>query len=93
MTTISIRELHQKTGQWVRRAADEDIVVTDRGKPVATLKPPPEEVSEGGKPEKNIWDDWYERRTPEFRALMKKAGRGTPSEVIISEDRDRGLDW
>ncbi len=90
MTTISIRELHQKTGKWVRQAADEDIVVTDRGKPVATLKPIEKEEE---KPKKNLWDDWDEGFDPEFRALMKKAGKGTPSEVIISEDRDRGQGW
>ncbi len=40
MKTISIRELHLKTGQWVRRAASRGpIVVTDRGRRVAALQP------------------------------------------------------
>jgi prevent-host-death family protein len=40
MKTISIRELHLRTGRWVRRAASRDpIVVTDRGRRVAALQP------------------------------------------------------
>lgn len=40
MKTISIRELHLKTGRWVRAAASRGpIVVTDRGRRVAALQP------------------------------------------------------
>jgi antitoxin (DNA-binding transcriptional repressor) of toxin-antitoxin stability system len=40
MKTISIRELHLKTGSWVRHAARwGPIVVTDRGRRVAALQP------------------------------------------------------
>ena len=40
MKTISIRELHLKTGQWVRHAASRGaLVVTDRGRRVAALQP------------------------------------------------------
>ena len=40
MKTISIRELHLKTGRWVRHAASGGpIVVTDRGRHVAALHP------------------------------------------------------
>ena len=40
MKTISIRELHLKTGRWVRHAASHGpIVVTDRGRHVASLQP------------------------------------------------------
>ncbi len=40
MKTISIRELHLKTGRWVRHAASGGpIVVTDRGRRVAALQP------------------------------------------------------
>ena len=39
--TISIRDLHMHTGQWVRRASDsaEPLVISDRGRPVARLMP------------------------------------------------------
>ena len=37
---IKIRDLHIKTGEWVRRAArGEGIVITERGRPVASLVP------------------------------------------------------
>lgn len=39
MKTISIRELHTRTGHYVRRAATEPITVTDRGHTVARLVP------------------------------------------------------
>ena len=41
METISIRELHMHTGQWVRRASDsvEPLVISDRGRPMARLMP------------------------------------------------------
>jgi antitoxin (DNA-binding transcriptional repressor) of toxin-antitoxin stability system len=38
MKEISIQELHQDTGQWVRLAAGhERIVITDGGQPIAAL--------------------------------------------------------
>jgi prevent-host-death family protein len=39
MKTISIRELHLRTGQWVRQAAtgQEPLVILDRGRPAARL--------------------------------------------------------
>ena len=39
MKTISIRELHERTGAWVRRAAELGaITVTERGRPIARLE-------------------------------------------------------
>ncbi len=39
MKTISIRELHTRTGHYVRSAASEPITVTDRGQTVAIIQP------------------------------------------------------
>jgi antitoxin (DNA-binding transcriptional repressor) of toxin-antitoxin stability system len=40
MKTITIRELHLRTGRWVRHAAVHgQVVVTDRGRQVAALQP------------------------------------------------------
>jgi len=40
MKVISIRDLHLKTGEWVRRVGlERKIIVTERGQPVATLIP------------------------------------------------------
>lgn len=37
MKSVSIRELHQSTGEIVRSVEEESAVVTDRGRPVAIL--------------------------------------------------------
>lgn len=41
MTSITIRELHMKTGQWVRAASRRQggVLVLDRGRPTARLLP------------------------------------------------------
>ena len=80
MGKISIRDLHLRTGEWVRRAAaGGSVVVTDRGRPVATLIPY-ERASDGTR--------FADRRLlPEFEALRSVAGDATAD---VSEDRDRG---
>lgn len=43
METIGVRELRQNASAYLHRvAAGESITVTERGKPVAVLNPPPE---------------------------------------------------
>lgn len=37
--TISIKQLHARTGHWVRAARSMPVVVTDRGERIAVLKP------------------------------------------------------
>src|SRR5205085_1606603 len=40
MKTISIRQLHEKTGEWVRKAERHgEIIITDRGEPIAKIIP------------------------------------------------------
>ncbi len=39
MKSITIRELHQQTGRWVRQRSVKKLVITDRGKPTALLIP------------------------------------------------------
>lgn len=39
MKTISIRDLHQATGRYVRETRLHTLVVTERGQAVAVLKP------------------------------------------------------
>ena len=87
MKSISIRELHAKTGKYVRQVAETgEIYVTDRGKTVAMIVPEQEE------PEV----PYFARRklTPAFRKLMEsgKLRGGTDSTQIISEDRDRPIE-
>ena len=87
MKTISIRELHERTGEYVRGVAEAgEIYVTDHGKTVAKIVPQqePSEVP------------YFSRRklTPAFHKLMKsgKLRGGTDSTQIVSEDRDRPIE-
>lgn len=79
MKTISIRELHTRTGHYVRRAAIEPITVTDRGATVAILQPAPAPTRV----------TFAQRRLrPGFLKLQSKPLLGVDSGQIISEDRD-----
>ena len=83
MKTISIRQLHEKTGHWVRLVRRHgEIVVTDRGEAVARI------TAEAAGLER----PYFARREllPAFRklAVTGKLSRGTDSTVGISEDRD-----
>ena len=83
MKTISIRELHERTGAWVRKAVElGGITVTDHGRPVVRI-----EAVTPGRPR----NPFRERRIrPGYARLRGKLGRGTDSTVIVSEERDRG---
>jgi len=79
MKTISIRELHTRTGHYVRQAATEPITVTDRGETVARLVPVPAATG----------ITFAERRLrPGFLKLQSKLLIGAESGQLISEDRD-----
>lgn len=39
MTTISLKQLHDETGAWIRQAAQRPIDVTNHGEVIATLTP------------------------------------------------------
>jgi prevent-host-death family protein len=83
MKTISIRQLHEKTGEYVRHVAEAgEIYITDRGKTVARIVPEQES------PE----TPYFARRklTPAFRKLMAsgKLKGGPDSTQTISEDRE-----
>ena len=80
MIAITIRDLHMKTGYWVRKAAHLDgIVVLDRKQPVARIIP----FSEGdaGKP--------FSDR-PLVKGFARMPRLETNSTRIISDDRNRG---
>ena len=76
MKTISIRELHLKTGRWVRHAASRGpIVVTDRGRRVAALQP--FDASVTGRPLPN-----------REAAIRKRSKVPVDSAVYVSELRE-----
>jgi prevent-host-death family protein len=81
MKAISIRELHQRTGAWVRKAAEiGSITVTERGRPVARL----EAVEAPGR--KNPF--LSRKLRPGYKRLMGTLTGGTDTVAIVSEERD-----
>ncbi len=86
MKTITIRELHNRTGPLVREAARQgEIRVTDNGRVVARILPQAEASR----------SPYFAHRRPSvaFKRLdaSGKTGRGTDSTLVISQDReDRG---
>lgn len=81
MKTISLRELHESTGAWVREAARiGSVLITERGKPVARLE------ALTADPQVN---PFLARKLRQgYAKLRGKLGRGTDSTKIVSEDRD-----
>ncbi len=77
MKQIRIRDLHIKTGKWVRKAArGEGVVITEQGRPMDSLV----SFDEG-----SLNRSFRDRQTlPEFDALPEVSGDAA---VYISEDR------
>jgi prevent-host-death family protein len=83
MRTVTIRELHTRTGELVRAASRHgEIRVTDNGRVVAKIVPEGEQAK----------IPYFARRRPSaaFRRLDEsgKTGRGTDSTIAISRDRE-----
>jgi antitoxin (DNA-binding transcriptional repressor) of toxin-antitoxin stability system len=86
-TLISIRELHARTGHYVRRAAISPVVVMDNGRPVAELR---SLSGHPATPRTKSEPKWKKRvLLPGYAAIMDTPVGGD-STVGISEDRDRG---
>jgi prevent-host-death family protein len=86
MKTISIRELHEKTGDWVRRTAEHgEIIITDRGKTLAKILP------ESGRKKAPYFSN--RKTSAAFRMLLVKGKLrgGADSTQRISEDRDKSV--
>jgi antitoxin (DNA-binding transcriptional repressor) of toxin-antitoxin stability system len=81
MKMISIRELHQSTGRWVRRAAEGEVYVTERGRLIAKIVPA------APLPARPFFADPKFTRT--FLSNRKYLRGGTDSTQVISKERDR----
>ena len=78
---VSIRELHENTGGWVRKAVRAGaITITDRGKPVARITA----IDADSRPNP------FAARTlrPGFARLAGKLGGGRDSTRLVSDDRE-----
>ena len=82
MKSITLRELHEATGKWVRRAAALGALqVTERGRPVPRIIP---EKARPSLP-------YFGRRAlvPAFRRVLPSLQRGADSTLGIAEGRER----
>lgn len=95
MSTIEIpvRELHARTGHYVRKAsANVRVIVTDNGKPIAEIKPFSFDDEASAAP-------YFSRRKllPAFKkllngdALKPKQGQRSIDEILDEERADREL--
>jgi prevent-host-death family protein len=82
MKTISIRELHEKTGDWVRRSVTlGPITVTDHGKVIAQIVPAAANT---------VINPFAARKLRKgYARLLGKLKGGTDSTQLVSEERDR----
>lgn len=81
MKTITIRELHEATGRWVRRARAGEVYVTERGRLIAKI------VSASPLPAKPFFAN--PKFTSAFLAQRKYLRGGTDSTATISEERNQ----
>ena len=85
---IPIRELHARTGHFVRKAATMPVIITDNGKPVAELRAL--EATKTTSPITNDKSYWANRKMrPGFRKLMESGAlKPQPGERSIDEILD-----
>jgi prevent-host-death family protein len=97
--TVSIRELHHRTGHYVRRAEKGVLVVTDRGRPVAEIRSLREAAAgPGGSGVAEVPGTYWAKRKllPGFEklvasgALRAKAGQKS-IDAILAEIKDDRL--
>lgn len=81
MKRVSIRQLHETTGKWVRLAKmHEQIIITERGRPIAALAPL-------RTPAKR--NRFHARKLlPAYKKLRGKIFGGSDSGLILSEERE-----
>ena len=83
MKTITIRQLHEATGRWVRQAQDGEVYVTDRGRVIARIVPASALPRQPFFAEPNY--------TREFLRERARLAGGTDSTETIGEERDREI--
>jgi prevent-host-death family protein len=94
MKTAQVRELKNKTSELLRQAANEDIVITSRGKPVACLvgiNPDDVTIRPRRRMVGDYADEQYRRQALKTLALIKKGKPDKGKKWISHEDHDRVL--
>lgn len=81
---IPVRELHARTGHYVRKALQQRIVITDRGKRIAELLPYARSVGE------SCGSAWAQRMEEAvFAELVTQPIGGTDSSQLLADERNR----
>lgn len=83
MKTITIRQLHEATGKWVRHAAAGEVQVTERGRLVARIVPA------RAVPARPYFSN--PRWTAAFLRNRKHLRGGADTTELISEERGRSV--
>jgi antitoxin (DNA-binding transcriptional repressor) of toxin-antitoxin stability system len=95
MTTVGLKTLKNKLSEYVRLAASgETVVITDRGRTIAEMRPPTQHQSESVI-ERGIREGWI---TPARRPFVplppRKPIPGLTLEQLLADlDRDREDRW
>lgn len=77
MKTVSIRDLHARTGAIVREAAKRPLQIMDRGRVLAIIQAPSAEAQKGiPLPDREAW-------------IAKLPAQKSESADLIGDDRDR----
>jgi antitoxin (DNA-binding transcriptional repressor) of toxin-antitoxin stability system len=77
MKTVSIRDLHARTGALVREAAMRPLLVTDRGRLLAVIQAPTALAKQGvGLPDREAY-------------IAKLPKQKSDSADVVGDDRDR----
>jgi prevent-host-death family protein len=89
MNTVTVTEARDQLPELLRKvAAGESVILTDGGKPVATLGPPPYQVDPA---DEERYRTRAEQSVRELMALREEVARGLPPDFnildILEEER------
>jgi antitoxin (DNA-binding transcriptional repressor) of toxin-antitoxin stability system len=78
MPTVTIKELHARTGAWVRKAGKTPVQVTDHGKPVAMLTALPRAGEVALPVRKRVL-------LPQYTAYLKRTAAQRGTETVLAD--------
>ena len=89
MASVGIRELRANLSRWLERARKgEEVVITDRGRPVARLTSPTGETTLDRLIAEGLVTPAKRKKTPiDRRTLVRVKGKGRISDFVIEQRR------
>ena len=92
MRAVGLKVLKNKLSEYVRLAASgETVVITDRGRPVAEIVPPPQPTRKEGVIERGVREGWVRPavRGPDWPPKPEPIAGYTLEQLLADLDRDR----